>query len=150
GRLRRVLRRRREQRPPVGEVVVHPLQRVLRGGPAPMVSARPPARGLTPHTPSRQHPPPERRPSRRSPRLLRHVWIVPALAVATASCGYLDAGAKPVVEAHRFGAAEFPQNGRAALRNALAKGWKGVELDLVLTKDRVPVVSHDPWVNQKF
>lgn len=68
-----------------------------------------------------------------------------SLVLLLAACA--PAGA-PIIEAHRFGAGEFPQNSRAALENAIEKGWPGVEFDIVLTKDHVPVISHDPWIHQ--
>ncbi len=53
----------------------------------------------------------------------------------------------PVVEAHRGGAALWPENSRTAMLGAIAAGFEGLEFDVVLTADRVPVLSHDPTVN---
>lgn len=71
-----------------------------------------------------------------------------SLAVLLLLAAACAPNAAPIVEAHRFGAGEFPQNSLSALKNTVAKGWPAIEFDLVLTKDLVPVVSHDPWVHQ--
>jgi glycerophosphoryl diester phosphodiesterase len=49
----------------------------------------------------------------------------------------------PLVLAHRGGAREAPENTLAALRHAVASGADGVELDVRLSADGVPVVFHD-------
>lgn len=64
-----------------------------------------------------------------------------------AGCGALDAGLAPRVEAHRCGAGYYPQNSRAACTYALDQGYDALEFDLVLTKDEVPVIAHDPWMD---
>jgi len=53
----------------------------------------------------------------------------------------------PVVEAHRGGAALWPENSRTAMLGAIAAGYEGLEFDVVLTADGVPVLSHDPTIN---
>jgi glycerophosphoryl diester phosphodiesterase len=45
--------------------------------------------------------------------------------------------------AHRGASAEAPENTLAAFRRALAAGADGIELDVHLTRDGVPVVIHD-------
>lgn len=49
----------------------------------------------------------------------------------------------PLVIAHRGASAEQPENTLAAFRRALALGVDGIELDVHLTRDGVPVVFHD-------
>ncbi|MDD2762888.1 MAG: glycerophosphodiester phosphodiesterase [Opitutaceae bacterium] len=49
----------------------------------------------------------------------------------------------PLVIAHRGASAEAPENTLAAFRRALARGADGVELDVQVTRDGVPVVFHD-------
>ena len=66
--------------------------------------------------------------------------------VLACACGWLPAGT-PKVVAHRFGSGNWPQNSRTALRGALSRGYLGVEFDLGLTKDGVPVIEHDPFLN---
>jgi glycerophosphoryl diester phosphodiesterase len=63
------------------------------------------------------------------------------------ACGFFDGG-NPLVEAHRGGAAYFPRDSASAIRNVVAQGFPGVELDVVLTADEVPVLSHDQWLDQ--
>lgn len=61
----------------------------------------------------------------------------------------------PAVIAHRAGGGQWPQNSRTAVLNCIATAqtktpqnrYDGIEMDVVLTKDGVPVLSHDPWVH---
>ena len=52
----------------------------------------------------------------------------------------------PLIEAHRGGAGYWPENSRTAMLGAIELGFDGIELDLVLTRDEVPVLAHDPWL----
>ena len=63
-------------------------------------------------------------------------------------CGFIDAGADPLIEAHRGGAGYWPQNSRTAMLGSIDAGYDGLEFDLVLTSDGVPVLSHDPWLHE--
>ncbi len=65
-------------------------------------------------------------------------------AIVGCSAGSVD----PIVEAHRGAAGYYPQNSRTAMLASLEDGYAGIELDLVLTADGVPVLSHDPWVHE--
>ena len=49
----------------------------------------------------------------------------------------------PLIIAHRGASAEAPENTLAAFRRALALKVDGVELDVQVTRDGVPVVFHD-------
>lgn len=49
----------------------------------------------------------------------------------------------PLVVGHRGARARFPENTLPALRHALAAGAGGVEIDVRLSADDVPVVTHD-------
>ncbi|MEI6106844.1 MAG: glycerophosphodiester phosphodiesterase [Opitutae bacterium] len=51
--------------------------------------------------------------------------------------------AKPLIIAHRGASAAAPENTLAAFRAALALKVDGIELDVQLTRDGVPVVFHD-------
>jgi glycerophosphoryl diester phosphodiesterase len=51
--------------------------------------------------------------------------------------------ARPLLIAHRGASAEKPENTLAAFRRALALGVDGLELDVQVTRDGVPVVFHD-------
>jgi len=53
------------------------------------------------------------------------------------------AGAPVQVIAHRGASFDYPENTPAAFAAALDQGCDGIELDLQLTRDRVPVVYHD-------
>jgi len=50
----------------------------------------------------------------------------------------------PRVLAHRGGGTLAPENTLAALRCGLAHGFRAVEFDVMLSKDSVPVLMHDP------
>lgn len=52
------------------------------------------------------------------------------------------------VSAHRGASAELPENTLAAFRRALEHGAEGIELDVALTADGVPVVLHDETVDR--
>ena len=61
----------------------------------------------------------------------------------------------PKIIAHRAGGGQWPQNSRTAVLNCIARAgakdpaqrYQGIEIDIVLTKDGHPVLSHDPWVH---
>ena len=52
------------------------------------------------------------------------------------------------IYAHRGNSGEAPENTLEAFRQAIAIGADGVEFDVQLTKDGVPVVIHDETVNR--
>lgn len=56
----------------------------------------------------------------------------------------------PAVILHRAGSAHWIQNTLGAVRGALARDVKAIEVDVVLTADGVPVLSHDPWVHDEL
>lgn len=74
-------------------------------------------------------------------------WGSVLCALALAGCGLVDAPGTPMLEGHRFGAGNWPENSRTALAGALAAGYRALEFDLVLTKDKVPVLSHDAAIS---
>jgi len=55
---------------------------------------------------------------------------------------------KPLVLAHRGASAYAPENTLAAFNLAFEMGADGIELDVTLTKDGVPVVIHDDTVDR--
>lgn len=55
---------------------------------------------------------------------------------------------KPLIYAHRGGAALRPENTLAAFDNGLALGADGLELDVHLSRDGVVVVHHDPTLER--
>lgn len=50
---------------------------------------------------------------------------------------------RPLVIAHRGARREAPENTLPAFQRALEMGVEGIELDCLLTADKVPVVAHD-------
>lgn len=76
-----------------------------------------------------------------------------ALALLTftlTGCGLMDAEGTPTLVSHRAGAGRFPENSRSAVIAALAAGDAALEVDLVLTRDRVPVLSHDAYLSAEL
>jgi glycerophosphoryl diester phosphodiesterase len=51
------------------------------------------------------------------------------------------------LQAHRGGRGLMPENTLASFENALALGVTTLELDIAVTADGVPVISHDPALN---
>jgi glycerophosphoryl diester phosphodiesterase len=58
------------------------------------------------------------------------------------------AGARPLVIAHRGFAHRAPENTLAAVRAALELPVDGIEIDVYLSADGIPVVMHDPTVDR--
>ncbi|MDP2137833.1 MAG: glycerophosphodiester phosphodiesterase [Candidatus Didemnitutus sp.] len=54
----------------------------------------------------------------------------------------------PLIIAHRGASAEKPENTQAAFRRALALRVDGIELDVHLSRDGVPVVFHDATLHR--
>jgi glycerophosphoryl diester phosphodiesterase len=52
-----------------------------------------------------------------------------------------------LVHGHRGARARFPENTIPAFRYAIEQGVDFIELDVAVTKDNVPVVSHDPHLH---
>src|SRR3981081_2367396 len=52
------------------------------------------------------------------------------------------------VLAHRGGGKLAPENTIAGLQCGLAHGFRAVEFDVMLTRDGVPVVMHDPYLGR--
>lgn len=54
----------------------------------------------------------------------------------------------PKMIAHRGGGSLAPENTIAAMRCGLQHGFSGVEFDVMLSKDEVPIVMHDPQLGR--
>lgn len=54
---------------------------------------------------------------------------------------------KPEVQGHRGSRGTHPENTLASFEEAVQSGAEWVELDLVLTQEDIPVVSHDPTIS---
>lgn len=57
-------------------------------------------------------------------------------------CGFVDADGRPRIEAHRAGAGNYPENSRTAVEQAFTAGYAGIEVDVALTRDGLPVLNH--------
>ena len=55
---------------------------------------------------------------------------------------------RPLIIGHRGAAADAPENTLAAFTLALAQGADGVELDVQLCADGVPIIIHDTTVDR--
>ena len=55
---------------------------------------------------------------------------------------------KPLIIAHRGASAIAPENTLAAFRQAISDGAEGIEFDVRLANDGVPVVFHDARLNR--
>ncbi len=54
----------------------------------------------------------------------------------------------PRVLAHRGGGVLAPENTLAGLREGLKRGYRAIEYDIMLARDGVPVVMHDPYLGR--
>jgi glycerophosphoryl diester phosphodiesterase len=54
----------------------------------------------------------------------------------------------PRVLAHRGGGTLAPENTLAGLREGLIRGYRAIEYDIMLARDGVPVVMHDPYLGR--
>ncbi|MCC7033424.1 MAG: glycerophosphodiester phosphodiesterase [Acidobacteria bacterium] len=70
------------------------------------------------------------------------------MALRPGSCPPAFQSDHPLVFAHRGGAALAPENTLIAFENGLAHGADGMELDVHLSRDGVPVVIHDGTVDR--
>jgi glycerophosphoryl diester phosphodiesterase len=74
------------------------------------------------------------------------------LGLALALC--LGLTALPIrafdMQSHRGGRGLLPENTLAAFENAIRMGTTTIELDIAITSDGIPVVSHDPALNPAY
>lgn len=54
----------------------------------------------------------------------------------------------PRVLAHRGGGTLAPENTLAGLREGMRRGYRAIEYDIMLARDGVPVVMHDPYLGR--
>lgn len=54
----------------------------------------------------------------------------------------------PRVLAHRGGGVLAPENTLAGLREGMSRGYRAIEYDIMLARDGVPVVLHDPYLGR--
>jgi glycerophosphoryl diester phosphodiesterase len=78
---------------------------------------------------------------------MRRRWVTAGLVLALAGVAAAQQAphivARPLIAAHRGGAALWPENSLAAFRGAIALGVDALEFDLHLTADDEVVVIHD-------
>lgn len=60
---------------------------------------------------------------------------------------FMQAQPKIDVQGHRGARGLYPENSIPAMLAALNMGVNTLELDVVISKDRLVVVSHEPWMN---
>ena len=85
---------------------------------------------------------------RRFHRLIRQILFV-LLVSSLLSC-LLFYPPTLDVQGHRGARGLFPENTLIGFRKTIEMGVTTLELDLGLTKDLVPVVIHDPYLNQNL
>jgi glycerophosphoryl diester phosphodiesterase len=68
-------------------------------------------------------------------------WLVAVPALAQVYIPTFD------LQGHRGGRGLWPENSIGGFLNAIDSGVTTIELDLVITKDKQVVVSHDPWMS---
>lgn len=79
----------------------------------------------------------------------RKVWLKCLAGVGLALTTALPAQAFDL-QAHRGGRGLLPENTLVAFENAIRIGVTTIELDIAITADGVPVISHDPALNPAF
>jgi glycerophosphoryl diester phosphodiesterase len=73
--------------------------------------------------------------------------MVRILPIFCLSCGLVDAPGTPIEEAHRAAAGYWPENSITAVAGSIEAGFSSIEVDLFLSQDRVPMLSHDGWLD---
>jgi len=79
--------------------------------------------------------------------LTRRGFTAGTAAVAAGMFALGDDKRRIAVHGHRGARARRPENTLPAFRYAIEQGVDVLELDVAVTKDNVPVVSHDPHMN---
>jgi glycerophosphoryl diester phosphodiesterase len=72
--------------------------------------------------------------------------VLSVFLLMTAACGLVDAPGTPRIVAHGSGAEGPRDTTPTDVDAALSAGHEGLEVDVVLTSDGVPVLRHDPWL----
>ncbi len=62
----------------------------------------------------------------------------------------MDTNTSPEIQGHRGCRGLMPENTIPAFIKALKLGVTTLELDLAVTKDRIVVISHEPWLSHEF
>ena len=81
-------------------------------------------------------------------KVVRQILFVSLVSVLL-SCGLFYPPTLDI-QGHRGARGLFPENTLVGLRKAIELGVTTLELDLGLTEDLVPIVYHDPYINQNL
>ena len=81
-------------------------------------------------------------------KVVRQILFVSLVSVLL-SCGLFYPPTLDI-QGHRGARGLFPENTLVGFRKAIELGVTTLELDLGLTKDLVPIVYHDPYINQNL
>jgi glycerophosphoryl diester phosphodiesterase len=73
--------------------------------------------------------------------------LILLLALGGFACGVAPEP-RPTVIAHRAASGYWPENSRTAVLGSIQRRYAGIEFDVTLTRDLVPVLAHDPWLSQ--
>jgi glycerophosphoryl diester phosphodiesterase len=73
------------------------------------------------------------------------LWIMALFA-----CGWPGPLDDVRVEAHRAGAGYWPANSALAVRESIAANFDAIEIDLILSADDVPILTHDPFIDRSL
>lgn len=74
-------------------------------------------------------------------------FLLSLSALLVTACGEVSEP-RPLLIAHRAGSGYWPENSRTAVLGSIQRRYPGIEVDVTLTKDGVPVLAHDPWLNE--
>lgn len=78
---------------------------------------------------------------------MRHILIVIFLAGIACSAGAQEA---VKIFGHRGCRADYPENSIIGFQKAIEMGVDGIELDVVVNKDKQLVISHEPYFKSEF
>lgn len=82
------------------------------------------------------------------------ILFLSALLIAASSCKPTNTSTAKIpaieVQGHRGDRGHFPENSLEAFRSAIDKGADVIELDVVISKDRKVVVSHEPFMSSEY
>lgn len=74
-------------------------------------------------------------------------FLLSLSALLATACGGTSAP-PPTLIAHRAGSGYWPENSRTAVLESVRHRYPGLEVDVTLTRDGVPVLAHDPWLSE--
>ncbi len=77
----------------------------------------------------------------------RPLLLLVATLAPLGGCGFFGSGDSPFQLAFRGGAGYWPENSRIAVDNALALQYDGVQVDVTVTADEIPVLHRSPTLS---